>query len=73
MWTAVDKLACAKRELTRRIREYARDCAKGRMTQESAGREIAIMSAICEDYRRQVEEHDDLAEILDQQAPAQSA
>lgn len=71
MWTNVDKLACAKRELTRRIREYARECAKGRMTQESAGREIALMSSICEDYRKRVEEHDDLAEILNRQDDAQ--
>ena len=55
MWSAEEKLACAKRELVLRIRVYAKKVAEGKMSQEAAGREIALMSAIAEDYRKLVE------------------
>jgi hypothetical protein len=55
MWSAKEKHACAQRELVLRIRVYARQVAQGKMSKESAGREIALMSAIAEDYRKLAE------------------
>ena len=43
-----DQLKCAKRELGMRKHAYPRWCAEGRMTQEKADREIAMMAAICD-------------------------
>ncbi len=50
--TATDKRKCAERELAMRRGVYPRWVVKGRMKQEVADREIAIMEAIVEDYRR---------------------
>lgn len=52
MWSAKQKHECASRELTMRIRIYAKYVAQGKMSRETAGREIALMSAIAEDYRK---------------------
>jgi hypothetical protein len=52
LWSATEKLACVERELRYRIKVYARLVAEGRMTERQAGREIAIMGAIVEDYRK---------------------
>ena len=49
--TAADKLACAERELKMRKSVYPRWCDAGKMTNEKAAREIALMEAICSDYR----------------------
>ncbi len=47
-----DKLECAQREIKQRRRVYARLVANGRMKQAAADREIAVMEAIAEDYRK---------------------
>lgn len=46
------KLACARRELALRRAAYPKWVANGRMKQEVAEREIAVMAAICSDYER---------------------
>jgi hypothetical protein len=51
MITYRDKLLCAERELAFRFRVYDRLVARGKMTLEQQVREIALMSAIVEDYR----------------------
>ena len=50
MFTATEKLACAKRELRYRIDVYKRLVADGKMSERQATREIAIMGAIVDDY-----------------------
>ncbi len=50
-----DKLACTQREIKQRRRVYARLVANGRMKQAAADREIAIMEAIAEDYRKKTD------------------
>jgi hypothetical protein len=53
--TAADKLACAERELRLRQRNYHRFIATGRMSVRKASYELAVMRAICEDYRAAAE------------------
>lgn len=48
--TAQDKYACAEREVKMRRKVYPRWVADGRMKQEQADREIAIMESIAMDY-----------------------
>lgn len=48
--TAKEKFETAKREVAYRRRVYARLIANGRMTQQKADREIAVMQAIADDY-----------------------
>jgi len=55
MFTAAQKLACAKRELTMRRRVYPNWVNQGRMTQEEANHEVAVMADIVEDYRAKAE------------------
>lgn len=55
MWSNEEKWECAHRELVIRIRVYAKEVAKGKMTEHQAGREIALMSAIAQDYKRLME------------------
>lgn len=45
-----DKLHCIERELGMRKRVYPRLVADGKMTQDKAAREIAIMEAIRAEY-----------------------
>lgn len=45
-----DKHDCAEREVKQRRRVYPRLIADGRMTQDFADRQIAIMEAIAADY-----------------------
>lgn len=45
-YTSVDLIGCAEREVKMRERVYPRWVAKGRMTQEKADRELALMKAI---------------------------
>lgn len=49
------KLDCAKRELNMRFRVYRRFVARGMMSPEQATHEIAVMSAIVEDYERSIQ------------------
>jgi hypothetical protein len=51
-WTDDDKLKCAEREIAMRKGVYPKWVQSGRMKPEAAAREIAIMEAIAEDYRR---------------------
>lgn len=46
-----EKRQCAEREAKMRRRVYPRWVADGRMKQEQADREIAIMDEIARDYR----------------------
>jgi hypothetical protein len=50
MVTRQEKHACALRELAMRRSAYPRWIAQGRMKQEIADREIAVMQAIVDDY-----------------------
>ena len=50
-YTDEEKFRCAERELKMRRRAYPRWVELGKMRQEVAEREIAIMEAIAEDYR----------------------
>jgi hypothetical protein len=51
-WSISDKLASIERELRLRHRVYPRRIADGHMTADQARREIEIMEAIRDDYRR---------------------
>lgn len=51
-FTASDKRKCAERELVMRLRVYERHVAAGKMKPEVAQREIRLMRAIADDYRR---------------------
>jgi hypothetical protein len=46
-----DKYRCAIREVKMRRHVYMSRVEQGRMTQEQADREIALMEAIAEDYQ----------------------
>jgi hypothetical protein len=47
-----DKEQCARRELAFRRRVYERRVSEGKMKQADADREIELMEAIAEDYRK---------------------
>lgn len=53
--TETDKLHCAERELLYRRRVYERLVNNGKMTADTARREIALMEAIVQDYRARAE------------------
>lgn len=55
MFSDDEKRAAAEREVKFRKRVYARRVAEGRMRQEQADREIALMEAIAADYRAKSE------------------
>ncbi|MQW01378.1 hypothetical protein GHK46_29920 [Sinorhizobium medicae] len=55
MITLQEKAACAARALKERRFVYPRLVREERMAKEVAERETAIMEAIVEDYRRQME------------------
>jgi len=59
--TPEDKYRCATREVQMRRKVYPRWIKDGRMYETDARREIEIMSAIAEDYRR-LERQGDLFE-----------
>lgn len=61
-----DKLSCAVRELALRQAVYPKWVAAQRMQQAKADREIEMMTAIVEDYRK-------LADAEPVQPPAQEA
>ena len=52
-FTINDLVACARRELGQRRRVYARLVAAGKMSQETADREIALMAAILDNLETQ--------------------
>ena len=49
-FTDCDKATCARREAALRRRVYPNSVAKGRMTQEQADSEIAMMDEIAQEY-----------------------
>lgn len=51
IFTAKDKAECAEREVKQRRRVYPRLVADGRMTQQLADKQTALMEAIAADYR----------------------
>ena len=51
IFTAEEKLKAVEREIAMRKRAYVRWVASGKMTQAKADVEIAVMTAIAEDYR----------------------
>lgn len=54
-FTAKQKAECAAREVKQRARVYPHLVADGRMSQEFADEQTAIMTSIAEDYRRQAD------------------
>lgn len=50
------KLKACEREIKKRQWVYSGQVSKGKMTQANMDYEIAIMSAIADDYRKKVEE-----------------
>lgn len=52
MIEAVDKLRCIEREIAMRKAVYPKWVASGRMKQDKADREIAVMEAVAADYRQ---------------------
>ena len=50
-----EKLACAKRELQMRENVYPRWIDKGKLTNQKAQHQLAVMRAIVEDYKKLVD------------------
>lgn len=57
-FTAKDKAECAEREVRQRQRVYPNLVAAGRMTQQLADRQTALMEAIARDYRAEADAED---------------
>jgi hypothetical protein len=53
-FTPADKLKAAEREVGLREYVYRRRVAEGKMDEAEAKREIGVMKAIAEDYRKRV-------------------
>ncbi len=51
-----DKLKCVKRELGMRRNVYLKWVASGRMKKEQADREIAVMTAVVDDYEKKIDQ-----------------
>ena len=51
--TTADKIKCLRREIAMRKNVYPKWIESGRMTQEAADREIAVMQAIHDDYSKE--------------------
>lgn len=49
-FTMTEKLECVQRELKQREHVYPKRVADGKMSQEFANRQLALMKAIVEDY-----------------------
>lgn len=58
MFTAKDKAECAEREVKQREWVYPRRVADGKMSQELANRQLALMKAIAADYRAAADAED---------------
>lgn len=50
----IDKLRCVEREIAMRKTIYPKLVASGRMKQDEADREIAVMEAVADDIRNQI-------------------
>jgi hypothetical protein len=55
MISNTEKLQCVERELKFRHRVFERMIEKGKMTKRQADREIELMTAIVEDYKKLAE------------------
>jgi hypothetical protein len=55
VFTALDKLRCAEREVKLRRQVYPNRIESGRMSPAKAEYEIAVMADIAEDYRKLAE------------------
>lgn len=64
VFTAAEKSKCALRELHHRRRAYPRWIVAGRYTQVKADLEIALMTAIHQDYAKQAEIEDAAGRLL---------
>ncbi len=64
--TNEDKLKCVKRELAMRRNVYPKWVVSGRMKQEQADREIAVMAEVVEDYERRPALIDAAASVVTQ-------
>lgn len=64
MITNREKADCAEREVKQRRRVYTRFVADGRMAQEFADRQIAVMDAIAGDYRALADADDVAGRLL---------
>jgi hypothetical protein len=53
-FTDQDKLEAVERELRMRVRVYERRVADGKMSQQKANHEIAVLRAIVADYQARV-------------------
>jgi hypothetical protein len=62
--TAREKFECAEREVKQRRYVYARRVADGKMTQQLADKQIAMMEAIAADYRALAEAEDAAGRLL---------
>ena len=51
--TTAEKLRAVERELALRKSAYPKWVKRGRMSQEEAERELEVMAAVVEDYRRE--------------------
>lgn len=61
-FTALEKFGEARREVAMRRRVYPHFVERGKLKQEDADRQIAVMEAIAEDYRPAAEEEKRAAE-----------
>jgi hypothetical protein len=52
--TNLDKFKCAERELALRKASYPKAVGSGKLSHDKATREIDVMAAIVEDYRKLV-------------------
>lgn len=59
-FSAIEKLACAERELKMRQGVYPKWVGGGKMKAEKAAHEIAVMKAISDDYRALVEKGEEV-------------
>lgn len=64
MITNREKADCAEREVKQRRRVYTRFVADGRMSQDFADRQIAVMDAIAGDYRALADAEDIAGRLL---------
>jgi hypothetical protein len=62
MFTSKEKLTEIRRELKHRHFVYPKLIGSGRLTQQAADKQVAIMTAIRGDYQKQVEAEEKAAE-----------
>lgn len=64
MITEKDKAECAEREVRQRQKVYPRWVAEGRMMQQFADRQIAVMQQIAAEYRVKADAEDARGRLL---------